>query len=141
MSLLLAVLIGLVQMAGPWLCCCCRPVAPAVAPVTAPAPERPACPHCCTPAKSTPDAPAEPACPTESRLCCSQVMKAATVPADAAADWARLLALGDFPPVATNGPPADAAADPDLAAWVATAFDSPFLTTAERLYAHHVLLC
>ena len=135
----LAVLISLVQVAGPLVgSCCCRP-APSAAVAVVPA-EPPACPHCPRPPASTPDdLPAKP-CPHGPQPCCLKVAPVADVPARPAAEWDRLLA------VASDGaslltPAIPAAVPIDLAAWAAGRAELPFLPTSVRLYVHHALLC
>jgi hypothetical protein len=144
MRLVLAIVLTVAQLAGPWLCCCGPArVAKAVAgPETkAPPVNDPAhggCPHCKKEAPTPPppsDAPAKgPHAPD--RCPCGGVL-ASVVPADkpavVTAD-ALLVVVSVEPPQAVPlvsvSPPA-----------VAGLRELPHLTTAERLYAHHVLRC
>lgn len=146
MRLVLAIVLSVTHLAGPWLCCC-GPLAKAVAaprqettqnaPMTPPAEDE--CRHCCKkerapehePTKQPPKAPKTP-----DRCPCCQVM-AATMPAEQpkvqTADRLLVAVTVELPePIAVVSVSASAATG---------LRELPHLTTADRLFAHHVLRC
>lgn len=125
MRVLLAILVGLAQVAGPWLCCCGS--ARAATPVqTAPVDECPVCAKKRTPPADTPKVP-EP-CPCGGK---------AVEPAPRAKPEPVAAALPDLPAVSV---PADApvVALPLPPVGVS---DLPFLPPGTRQFVHHVLRC
>jgi hypothetical protein len=143
MRLTLAIVMTVAQLAGPWLCCCgSARVAVAVGgPVSnAPPvgePSHGGCPHCpkdaptCPPADDTPNAPHVP-----DRCPCGGVL-ATAVPADKPSvptPDRLLVGVSVEPPQ----PVASAVAAPPA---VVGCRELPHLTTADRLFAHHVLRC
>lgn len=138
MHLALAVLVGLAQVAGPWLgSCCCGP-ATTVAAVTPIEPA--ACPHCpCQPTPTPDDAPVKP-CPQGPQPCCVKVPVVADLPVRPAVEWDRLLAVESTVPVLLT-PAVPTASAVDLSAWAAGRAELPFLPMSVRLYTHHALLC
>jgi hypothetical protein len=151
MRVALTILIAVTQLAGPWLCCCGpeRIVAAfaSTKPVVAtPAPVSPTTSHCplyakTADAKTLPDSPSapKPSKPMPPERCpCGGVELLAVLPTPTgdtpAFDLDRLvlvaaevsvpLSVEPLPPVNRTG-----------------LRELPFLTTVERLYAHHVLRC
>lgn len=152
MRLILAMLVALVQVAGPWLCCCgpARLFAAAPAPVVAttaqagPEPE-PACPHCKAAKQQASPAPAKHApCPdnrTPDRCPCGGVayQQAPAVVSDTGSDlrFEPSTTVATFLTVAELLPPclpADVGVTGGLS-------DLPFLTAEHRLFSHHALRC
>ena len=126
MRVLVAMLVGLAQVAGPWLCCCVVPRAVAAAPAAC---DADACPCCQTkpaesPAKRSPALP----CP-----CGGEVVP----PAPPAKPELTVTFDRDPPPVCYP------AAGPAIALPVSPAglSDLPFLPPGTRLFVHHVLRC
>ena len=140
----LAILIAVVQLAGPWLCCCgpARVVAAFARTETETRPTPPAPPHCPLCAQSEPKpAPTPEKKPTEPQRC----------PCGGAEFVALPVALSKADDGPTAGvplwePPAFALLYPFRVQSVVPLGDVglrelPHLTTADRLYAHHVLRC
>ena len=147
MRVVLVSLIVLTQVAGPWLCCC------AVAQVSAamsgtlqakPAdtvpvqPKPPICPHCKgepqpagTPSEPTPASPLPEQCPCGGyELVAVPIERKATTD-EATSFVAEPFALpAPFPPVLSQA----VAERPGLR-------ELPWMTTSDRLFAHHVLRC
>ncbi len=137
----LAILIAVVQLAGPWLCCCgpARVVAAFARSKTEANPTPPAKPHCPLCAQSEPK-PAPEKKPTEPQRCpCGgaefvalpvTLWKADDGPTAGVPVWEPppLAPLYSFRVQSVSG------ADAGLR-------QLPLLTTADRLYAHHVLRC
>lgn len=134
MRMLLALLIGLAQVAGPWLCCCVS--ARAAVPVVAerPAPPVEVCPHC---KSKLPEPPAKPAsglpdpCPCGGKAAVEPVVPAKPESLD---------------PFALDPPAAPACFAPVLLPLVPLppptgVSDLPFLPPGARLFVHHVLRC
>lgn len=129
MRVLLAMLVGLAQVAGPWLCCC-GPARAATPAAVTPAPAE-TCPHCkCKatelPAKQSPTLP-DP-CPCGGK---------ATEPAPPAKTEPAV--AFDLDPPAFVGPVARPAAVVLLPPVGVS--ELPFLPPGARLYVHHVLRC
>lgn len=151
MRVALAILIAVTQLAGPWLCCCgperiaavftsTEPTAATPAPVSPPTSHCPLCAKTAD-AKTPPDSPSVPR-PTRpmppERCPCGGVELLAVLPTPTgdtptfdlgllvpvAAEVSVPLSVEPLPPVVRTG-----------------VRQLPFLTTAERLYAHHVLRC
>lgn len=146
MRLTLAIVMTVAQLAGPWLCCCgpTRAETPVAGPVAkAPPvgdPSHGGCPHCkkdspaCPP---TDDAPKKPHAPDRCPCCpCGGVVATAT-PADnpSVPTFDTLLVVVSVEP---PQPMRSAVAAPPA---VFGLREGPLLTTADRLYAHHVLRC
>lgn len=143
MQVFLAILIAVTQVAGPWLCCCgpARIASTFTAEVpkqSIPSKKPPVarCPHCVAeiPAPSDPTHPPKPV-PTEP-CPCGGVELVAVPPAVSAVsfDLDQLVSVVPkfgAPFVIEIVIPVDPSGLREL----------PFLTTAERLYAHHVLRC
>ncbi len=138
MRLLLAILVGLVQAAGPLLCCCLPArLSAAPAPVES-LPSEPACPHCLTakPEAPTPgeerrDAPTRHHCP-----CGGQSLQAATPKL--------IQPPSDLGPVGLTPAVSSLVSDIELprpSVAPSGVSDLPFLTTDARLYTHHALRC
>ena len=127
MRVLLAILVGLAQVAGPWLCCCvtARVATPArVSPVET-------CPHC---AKKLPP-PAEKPAPALPDPCpCGGVVMEPAPPAKPEAATAALPDL--LPAVAPPTGPVVAFALPPVGV-----SELPFLPPGTRQFVHHVLRC
>ncbi|MFO0850030.1 MAG: hypothetical protein U0871_15970 [Gemmataceae bacterium] len=140
MRLLLAILVGVVQAAGPLLCCClpARLAAATPAPVEPTLPAEPVCSHCRT-AKPEPAAPAKDhkKPPVPHRCPCGgQSVQAATPkliqpPSD-------LEPVGLTPAVSSL---VSNAGLPRASVAPSGVSDLPFLTTDARLYTHHALRC
>jgi hypothetical protein len=142
MRLVLAIVLTVAQLAGPWLCCCGPTrLAKAVAgsetkapPVSDPA--HGGCPHCKKEAP-TPPSDVPPKGPHAPDRCPCGGVLASVVPADkptVATTDSLLVVVSVEPPQAVllvSVSPLTVAGLREL----------PHLTTAERLYAHHVLLC
>lgn len=138
----LAILIAVVQLGGPWLCCCgpgkvVAAFARSRSETTPPPPVKPHCPLC---AQSEPKpAPTPEQKPTQPERC----------PCGGAEFVALPVAKADDGPVAgwpQWEPPALALVNPFRVesvrgSDVAGLREVPTLTTADRLYAHHVLRC
>ncbi len=126
MRVLLAMLVGLAQVAGPWLCCCvtARAASPAaVQPVEA-------CPHCRC--KSEPPANPAPQLP-DPCPCGGKAME----PAPPAKPEAATAALPDLlPAVAPPAGPVAALALPPVGV-----SELSFLPPGTRQFVHHVLHC
>jgi hypothetical protein len=122
----LAVLIGLVQVAGPWLCCC--PSARAVAPKPpAPADVCPLC-HGCPPADDAPQPAVPPPCPCGGKAV-EAVLPAKAEPVAEAPDQPSGAAVE---PARVDGHPSPC---------MAAQSPLPFLPPGTRLFVHHVLRC
>lgn len=148
MRTLAAIVVCLVQAAGPWLCCCVpgRLFAASPAPccahkATPPVAKPAACPHCRTAEpQGEPAKPAEPAAPADDcpRTCpYAQTLDALPPAGDSAT------VVGDLSHPAASAewlPVADAALSP-IDRLAAGGTDLPFLSAEARLYAHHVLRC
>ncbi len=139
MRLILAIVMTGAQLSGPWLCCC-GPTrgADAVAGPDADAPPvGDGCPHCkkeaptCPPTDDKPNAPHVP-----DRCPCGCVL-AMTVPADKPTtptiDSLLVVVSVELPQTIQSVVVAPLA--------VVGLRELPLLTTADRLYAHHVLRC
>lgn len=133
MRVLLALLIGLAQVAGPWLCCC---VPARAVPVVAerPAPPVEACPHC---KAKLPEPPAKPAsglpdpCPCGGAAAFEPVVPAKAESLD-------LFALDPLvAPAFFAAVPLPLVVSPPAAG----VCDLPFLPPGTRLYVHHALRC
>jgi hypothetical protein len=130
---LLALLVGLAQVAGPWLCPCVS--ACAASPVARPAtPPAEVCPHCKSelpepPAKSPPGLP-DP-CPCGGKATAEPVVPAKPESLDPFAF--------DPPaaPIFFAAVPVPLVAHPPAAGVI----DLPFLPPGARLFVHHVLRC
>ena len=138
MRLTLAIVMTVAQLAGPWLCCCgpMRAATAVAGPVTKVPPVDDCCPHC---KKESPppadDTPKKPRVPCPCAPCCSVL--ATAVPADkpSVPTFDSLLVVVSVEPPrpmrsVVVAPPA-----------VFGLRELPLLTTADRLYAHHVLRC
>ncbi len=153
MRLVLAILIGLTQVAGPLLCCCVQarlfaipsPCCTAGHRQTADAPE----PKCCCRAKADPgpDAGCGPAHPADTPAGdpdqCPCGCRAGEVILPAVLDPTPTSRAGDLHPAPVFGPLADhpAAITTASATDLSGVTDLPFLSTETRLFAHHVLRC
>ena len=129
MRLLVSLLVGLAQVAGPWLCCCVS--ARAAVPAATAAPVE-TCPHC----KGKPtEPPADPAPRLPAPCPCGGKVVEPVVPAKA----------DPLDPLAFDPPAAafDAATFSRAAPVVSTAgvSDLPFLPPGTRLFVHHALRC
>lgn len=148
MRTLVAILVTVAQVAGPWLCCCGPARAFASAPTATKPVEVPA-DHCplCAKAKPTGDA-AEPAAPSNPGPtlpgrcpCCATKLADALAFEPSRSFDATPAALGFFPPtLAALCPTADVPAPPAIDALPGTS-DLPFLTADTRLFTHHALRC
>ncbi|MCU0705025.1 MAG: hypothetical protein MUF18_13710 [Fimbriiglobus sp.] len=137
MRLLLTIVMTLAQLAGPWLCCCgSMRVAKFIAPAQ---PAQPSsadhCPHCrkhSAPADTPPSKPTK----TPDRCPCGGVLTV-LVPADkpTPADPIGMLVVLAIEPLQVI--PFDACS-PRMPEGLR---ELPHLTTADRLFAHHVLRC
>ena len=143
MQLVLAILIAVTQVASPWLCCC-GPSRIASTfqsgtrkqPIPAKEPPVAHCPHCAAenPTPSDPTSPPKPI-PTE-RCPCGGVEFVAVPPAASAVSF-------DLDQLVSVVFEFDAPFLIEIAILIEPSGlrELPFLTTAERLYAHHVLRC
>ncbi len=129
MRVLLAVLIGLAQVAGPWLCCCVTARA-ATPNASTPAPVD-CCPHC---SKALPELPAKPTPGLPEPCPCGG--KATEVTPPAKPDLAAALDF-DVPAISTSfaGPAVVVPLPPCGLSRL------PFLPPGTRLFVHHVLRC
>lgn len=136
MRLVLAIVLSVAHLAGPWLCCC-GPLAKAVA--AAPAKKTPApeggCPHCKPEhPPATPESPKAPKAPDRCP-CCD--VKATAVPADKP----KLPTADSLLVVVTVESTQPLAVVSVAVRTVPGLRELPHLTTADRLFAHHVLRC
>lgn len=146
-QVLLAFLIGLFQIVGPSLCCCgpvCNLVKPATPPsVTIPNHESMyQCPLCHAKSELPADPKSDSKPQTTPRCPCTGILLEPATPvsttsleiAQSLNFWEQDQTVGllDFPSDSAN---AESALDEH------SVCDLPFLTTAMRLYAHHVLRC
>lgn len=147
MQVLLACLIGLFQIVGPSLCCC-GPVCNLVKPETPPCvtilnhESMYQCPLCHAKSEQPTDPKSGSKPKTPVRCPCTGIILEPATPVStisfeiiqALTFWEqdRTVGLLDLPSVSAN---AESALD-EHSVW-----DLPFLTTAMRLYAHHVLRC
>ncbi len=138
MRLILAIVLTGAQLAGPWLCCCGPTrVANAVAgPVTKAPPVDDCCPHC---KKESPrpadDASKKPRVPCPCAPCCCVL--ATAVPADKP----NVPTFDSLLVVVSVEPPQPVRSVVVALLPVVGLRELPLLTTADRLYAHHVLRC
>jgi hypothetical protein len=136
MRLVLAIMLSVSHLAGPWLCCC-GPLAKAVAvsPAKTPAAEG-GCPHCTSEHKPA-DVPASPNPPKAPDRCpCCEAM-ATAVPADKPQ-----VPTADSLLVVVTVEPSHPIAVGSVAVGDVTGLrELPHLTTADRLFTHHVLRC
>lgn len=140
MRLVLAILVGVVQAAGPLLCCClpARLAAATPAPVEQTLPAEPVCPHCKTP-KPEPTAPGteRKESPLPHRCPCGgQSVQAATPQLIQPQSDQGPVGLGVAGPVLASD-----AELPRPSVTPGGVSDLPFLTTQARLYSHHALRC
>ena len=154
MQVVLAILVALVQVAGPWLCCCgparlfgsAQVSIPAAVAQAEPEPE-PACPHCKAAkqtAKSIPAPAKQHPCPddrTPDRCPCGGVayQQPPAVVSEAGLDFRfePSVLVATFLPAAElllPGQPAGMGHSGGVS-------DLPFLTTEHRLFVHHALRC
>lgn len=142
MRFALALVLSVAHLAGPWLCCCgplAMAAAPRPVPANTPAPEQDSCRHCC-PKEHGPPAPVpmpSPKRPTTPDRCpCCGVMVTA-LPADKPQ-----APTADALLVIVSSVPSQPFAVASVSAGAVTGLrELPHLTTADRLFAHHVLLC
>jgi hypothetical protein len=135
MRLVLAIVLSVAHLAGPWLCCC-GPLAKAVvvAPARTTAPEG-GCPHC---PSDHPPAPLESPKPPKvpARCPCCEVT-ATALPADKPQ-----VPTADSLLVVVAVEPTQPLAVVSVSLGEVTGLrELPHLTTADRLFAHHVLRC
>lgn len=133
MRLVLAIVLSVAYVAGPWLCCC-GPLATATAAAQvkqAPAPEG-GCPHCKS--EHPPESP-KPSKAPERCPCCEVV--ATAVPADKP----QVPSAKSLLVVVTVGPPQPLAVVSAPAGELTGLRELPHMTTADRLFTHHVLRC
>ena len=129
MRVLLAMLVGLAQVAGPWLCCCVQ--ARAATPAAAAPARVESCPHC---RQKLPEPPAEPTprlpdpCPCGGK---------AVEPAPPAKPEP-VVAFDLNPPAFVGPASAPVAAVPLPPVGVS---ELPILPPGARLFVHHVLRC
>lgn len=137
MRLLLALVVGLTQVAGPWLCCCVSACAAVPAAAVRPAaPPVEVCPHC---KSKLPAPPVEPApglpdpCPCGGKAAVEPVVpaKPETLDPFALDPPAAPVFFAAVPvpvPLVTHPPAAGVT-------------DLPFLPPGARLFVHHALRC
>ena len=137
MRVLLAILVGVVQVAGPLLCCC-LPARLAAAPVERSAPAEPVCPHYRPVKSAEPNAPAERDrsplphhCPCGGKSLQAVTPKLIEPSSDLELTGLVLPSLVLFPVVQPSPRPVAVAGVSDL----------PFLSTQTRLFTHHALRC
>jgi hypothetical protein len=154
--LTLAIVVTVLQVAGPWLCCC-GPLRAFVAPVAVPSiasaasdePGEGTCPHCrrdrakdhaVADANPTPaQKPTKPIAP--GRCPCCEIKLLDAVAAQPNRDVDQLTAIAALLPVLlTLNPVADILPAGPTEPLAGTS-DLPFLTTEVRLHAHHALRC
>lgn len=129
MRLLVAILVGLGQVAGPWLCCC--PTARTAAPAVASAPAEPTCPQCRKLASESPQGPTSglpDPCPCGGSAVLMPVTPVTTGPA-VAFTFDDPAILPTVPAVGVTPVPAVGVSE------------LPFLPPGARLFVHHVLRC
>jgi hypothetical protein len=117
---------------GPWLCCCAAPRLASIASVKAlPQKSKPVCSHCKDETKPVKELPVQPCpCPAQPKMDLTAVdakmlrplMTILALPTERETVLVQLLLFVSSSPAVT-------------------ANELPFMTTEERLYAHHVLRC
>ncbi len=125
MRVLLAILVGLLQVAGPWLCCCGSARAATPAAVSKPVET---CPHC----RCQSEPPAEPPALPDPCPCGGTTVE----PAPPAKPEPVVAVLPDAPAVVPAAAGPTAVLPPP-----AGVSDLPFLPPGTRLFVHHVLRC